>query len=50
MLVHCTVSSNPSNWVQGDRVGNLQCLIHLGKSATIQESNHDSGVCKEHYA
>ena len=22
---------------------------HSGKSATIQESNHGSGVCKEHY-
>ena len=24
--------------------------IQSGKSATIRESNHDSGVCKEHYA
>ena len=23
---------------------------HSGKSATIRESNHGSGVCKEHYA
>ena len=23
---------------------------HSGKSATIRESNHDSGVCKVHYA
>ena len=23
---------------------------HSGKSATIQESNHGSGVCKKHYA
>ena len=23
---------------------------HSGKSATIKESNHGSGVCKEHYA
>ena len=22
---------------------------HLGKSATIRESNHGSGVCKEHH-
>ena len=25
-------------------------LVHSGKSATIRESNHGSGVCKEHYA
>ena len=24
-------------------------LSHSGKSATIRESNHGSGVCKEHY-
>ena len=24
--------------------------VHWGKSATIRESNHGSGVCKEHYA
>ena len=24
--------------------------LHSGKSATIRESNHGSGVCKEHYA
>ena len=24
--------------------------IHSGKSATIRESNHGSGVCKEHYS
>ena len=24
--------------------------IHSGKSAIIRESNHGSGVCKEHYA
>ena len=24
--------------------------FHSGKSATIRESNHGSGVCKEHYA
>ena len=24
--------------------------MHSGKSATIQESNNGSGVCKEHYA
>ena len=23
---------------------------HSGKSATIRESDHGSGVCKEHYA
>ena len=23
--------------------------MHSGKSATIRESNHGSGVCKEHY-
>ena len=27
-----------------------QNLDHSGKSATIRESNHGSGVCKEHYA
>ena len=25
-------------------------LTHSGKSATIRESNHGWGVCKEHYA
>ena len=25
-------------------------FIHSGKSATIRESNHGSGVCREHYA
>ena len=25
-------------------------VLHSGKSATIRESNHDTGVCKEHYA
>ena len=25
-------------------------IYHSGKSATIRESNHDSGVCKEHYS
>ena len=25
-------------------------LIHSGKCATIRESNHGSGICKEHYA
>ena len=25
-------------------------IAHYGKSATIPESNHGSGVCKEHYA
>ena len=25
-------------------------VMHLGKSATIRESNHGSGVCKEQYA
>ena len=25
-------------------------LHHSGKSATIRESNHGSGVCMEHYA
>ena len=25
-------------------------MMHSGKSATIRESNHGSGVCKEHYA
>ena len=24
-------------------------LVHSGKSVTIRESNHDSGVYKEHY-
>ena len=24
--------------------------LHSGKSAPIRESNHGSGVCKEHYA
>ena len=24
--------------------------LHSGKSAKIRESNHSSGVCKEHYA
>ena len=24
--------------------------MHSGKSATIRESNHGAGVCKEHYA
>ena len=28
----------------------LMVLFHSGKSATIRESNHGSGVCKEHYA
>ena len=26
------------------------CAYHSGKSATIRESNHGSGVCKAHYA
>ena len=26
------------------------CRLHSGKSATIRESNHGSGVSKEHYA
>ena len=25
-------------------------VTHSGKSATIRESNHSSGVCEEHYA
>ena len=25
-------------------------IVQSGKSATIWESNHGSGVCKEHYA
>ena len=25
-------------------------FLHSGKSATIRESNHGLGVCKEHYA
>ena len=25
-------------------------FTHSGKSAAIRESNHGSGVCKEHYA
>ena len=28
----------------------LSSQDHSGKSATIRESNHGSGVCKEHYA
>ena len=28
----------------------LLFLSHSGRSATIRESNHDSGVYKEHYA
>ena len=28
----------------------VDMLWHSGKSATIRESNHGSGVCKEHYA
>ena len=28
----------------------LADFMHSGKSATIQESNHGSGVCMEHYA
>ena len=24
--------------------------LHSGKSAKIRESNHGSGICKEHYA
>ena len=28
----------------------LSLMMHSGKSATIRESNHGSGVCKEHYA
>ena len=27
----------------------LRFQMHSGKSATIRESNHGSGVCKEHY-
>ena len=29
-------------------VHNLMRCSHSGKSATIRESNHGSGVCKEH--
>ena len=29
---------------------NTSSGMHLGKSATIRESNHGLGVCKEHYA
>ena len=37
-----------------DRSGCFQrlCVVpeqHLGKFVTIRESNHGSGVCKEHY-
>ena len=32
-----------------DRVGDIG-KDHSGKSATIRESNHGWGVCKEHYA
>ena len=28
----------------------LTCIRHSGKSVTIRESNHASGVYKEHYA
>ena len=51
-------SSNNESWVLL-RLETLFCSIHLqyehdeghlGKSATIRESNLGLGVCKEHYA
>ena len=31
------------------RLNEFTCRFHSGKSATIQLSNHGSGVCKQHY-
>ena len=45
-----TASSQDKKWGGGWYIKISSTTGHLGKSATIRESNHDLGVCKEHYA
>ena len=42
VMISPNSTSGYTHWDNGN--------VHLGKSATIRESNNGLGVCKEHYA